>query len=310
MSRLVRKLLTDTGPALAALLIVLMLLPVGARAQEAEGAWTGPEIMQEVFRRHEQFPYVYEEQTMVLMDEARNRDVRQCRRLTRAEPDGTVKFLLIFDAPAEIRGVALLAVRDPNGNTRSGVYLPAFGPEFKRPVGDGRRGHFLGTDFSIEDLTPELPNDFKYVRRLDRSLDGVEYFVVEARPKDEAVQRTTDYGLRRHLIQKDTLVITQTDFFDTRQRFVKRLTNYDLTPVRGESWRANMTVVYDEREKHRTLLKIDRRVYSRDYVPAEFFEPEYLLGNHHVVGAAVGQQVEEDAEKLLEQKFKEDASDS
>ena len=266
--------------------------------------------MREVFRRHEQFPFVYEEQTMVLMDQARNRDVRQCRRLTRAEPDGTVKFLLIFDAPAEIRGVALLAVRDPDGKTRSGVYLPAFGPEFKRPMGDGRRGHFLGTDFSVEDLTPELPEDFLYVRRLDRSLEGVDYFVIEARPKDAVVQRTTDYGLRIHLIQKDTLVITQTDLFDTRQRFVKRVTNYDLTPVRGESWRANMTVVNDEREKHRTLLKIDKRVYSRDYVPAELFEPEYLLGNHHVVGAAVGQEADEGAATLLEQQFKDDASDS
>ena len=54
---------------------------------------------------------------------------------------------MVFDDPEEIRGVALLATRDKQGKTKQGVYLPAFGAEFKEPAANTRNGHFLGTDF-------------------------------------------------------------------------------------------------------------------------------------------------------------------
>ncbi len=256
-----------------------------ARAADGDRAqWTGERIMREVQARHESFPYVYEEQTMVLTDAGGNRTVRQLRRFSRVDDDGSARLLLVFDAPEEIRGVALLARRDPDGSHHQGVYLPAFGPAFKRPGDDGRAGNFLGTDLAVADLTPDPPGDFRYVRVEDRTVEEVDYFVVEAYPADRAVERRTGYGLRRHMVRQDNLVVTRTDFFDRGLRFVKRLTRHDLKRVDGESWRANMIVVSDEREHHRTLLKIDRRVYSPDYVPAEIFEPAFLLANGHLQG--------------------------
>jgi len=271
-------------------LLATLVLGAGAALAQDEPQWTAERIMAEQLRRNALFPYVYEEQTMVLTDEAGNREVRQCRRFSRVEPDATVKFLLVFDAPKEIRGVALLAVREPGGNTRGGVYLPAFGTALKRPAGDELGGHFLGTDFTVEDLTTEVRDDYRYESGADRVLDDVPYFVVEAYPRNESARRATARGFRRHLIRKDNFVIVQTDFFDRRARLVKRITRHDLKRVHARSWRANMLVANDLREHHRTLLKIDRRVYSRDYVPAELFEPDYLLANRHVEGAAMGEE--------------------
>ena len=259
--------------------------------EDGEQAWTGREIMREVFERHEQFPYVYEEQTMVLMDAAGNREVRKSRRYTRVEEDGTVRFLLVFDYPAEIRGAALLAVRAADGSSESGVYLPAFGAEFRRPAAEDRSASFLGTDFTVEDLTVERAEDFRYVLNGERNIDEVDYFVVDAYPADEQVERATGHGLRRHLVRKQNFVVEQTDFFDRRLRPVKRLSRHDLRPIGGDGWRASMVVADDQRDDHRTLLKIDRRVYSRDYVPAELFEQSYLLANRHVEGAAVGPEM-------------------
>ena len=238
--------------------------------------------MREVQHRHEQFPYVYEEQTMVLMDAHGNRSVRRCRRFSRTDDDNGAKFLLIFDDPEEIRGVALLAVRDAHGNTEQGVYLPAFGAELKQPAPERRSGHFLGTDFSIQDLTNEKLEEHRYVRGRDGFIEDVEFFMVEAYPANAKVERSSGYGLRRHLIRKDIFMIVQTDFFDRELHFMKRITHHDLKQVSGESWRANMIVVNDEREQHRTLLKIDRRIYSRDYVPPEIFERDFLLANGHL----------------------------
>lgn len=253
----------------------------GAITPDAWADWSAERIMQESRQRHEQFPYVYEEQTMVLSDGAGAREVRKCRRFSRIEDDGRFKFLLVFDDPQEIRGVALLAVRNPDGTIERGVYLPAFGDTLKRPAGNDA-GHFLGTDFAVGDLTPDALEEYRYVRAEDRMMEDTALFVIDAYPVSAEVERATGYGLRRHLLRKDNFVIIQTDFFDRRLRFRKRITHHDIKRVNSTSWRANMIVANDEREGHRTLLKVDRRVYSRDYVPGEIFEPEFLLANGHM----------------------------
>jgi hypothetical protein len=240
-------------------------------------SWSGRQIIEETVTRHQQFPYVYEEQTMVLMDAGSNRTVRKLRRFSRAGEDGSFKLLLVFDDPEEIRGVSLLAIRFGDGRVERGVYLPAFGAELKRPRGSGANGNFLGTDFAVEDLTAEDTAEYRYVRGSDRMIEEVGFFVVDAYPRDAEVERSHGYGLRRHLVRKDNFVIAQTDFFDRRLRFLKRLTRHDLRQVDGPSWRANMLIVNDELDNHRTLLKVNRRVYSRDYVPDAIFDPAFLM---------------------------------
>ena len=260
----------------------LLLLPVFSRSVQADEKWTGRRIMEEGLKRHHLFPYVFEEQTMILMDRAGNRDVRKLRRFSRVEKDGTVKYLLVFDNPAEVRGVALLAIRHRSGREEGGIYLPAFGKELKSSSGNGRGSHFLGTDFAIEDLTPEILSDFRYVRVADKKIDKIAHFVVEAFPRDDKIERSTGYSLRRHFIRQDNFFIVRTDYFDRRGRFFKRQTRHDLKRVDGDMWRANMTLMESHKERHKTLIKINRRVFSHDYVPPEMFTTAWLLENRHI----------------------------
>ena len=264
------------------LILGLLSLPVFSKSLIADETWTGPTIMDEVFKRHELFPYVFEKQTMILIDSAGNRDVRKARRFSRIEPDATVKYLLIFDHPAEVRGVALLAIRHPSGRIESKIYLPAFGKELKSTSGKNRGNHFLGTDFAIEDLTAEVLSDFRYVRKTDYKIGKILYFVVEAFPKDSEIERATGYGLRRHFIRQDNFYIVRTDYYDSRGRFLKRRTHRDLKMVDGTMWRANMILMENHKEQHKTLIKITQRVFSHDYVPPEMFTSEWLLENRHV----------------------------
>jgi len=264
------------------LFLGLFLFPVFSNAVQADEIWTGRRIMEEVFKRHEMFPYVFEVQTIILTDGDGNRDVRMARRFSRVEKDGTVKYLLVFDNPAEIRGVALLAIRQHTGHTESGIYLPAFGKELKSNSGDGRASPFLGTDFAIGDLTAEVLSDFRYVRVKDRKIDKASCFVVEAFPLEDEIERNTSYSLRRHFIRQDNFFIVRTEFFDRRGRFLKRRTQHDLKRVDGDMWRANMTLMENHKERHKTLIKINQRVFSQDYVPPEMFTTAWLLENRHI----------------------------
>jgi len=267
-----------------ALILGLLSFPLLFKPVQADEMWTGRRIMDEVFKRHELFPYVFEEQTIIMIDRAGNRDARKVRRFSRVERDGTVKFLLVFDNPAEVRGVALLAIRQPTGQVESGIYLPAFGKELKSSAGRSRGGRFLGTDFSIEDMTAEVLSDFRYIRVADQKIDQTEHFVVEAFPQDAEIERTTGYGLRRHFIRKDNFFIVRTDYYDPRGRFLKRQTQHDLKRVSGDMWRASMTLMDNHKEQHKTLIKIDRRVFSHDYVPPQMFTTAWLLENKHIQG--------------------------
>jgi hypothetical protein len=248
----------------------------------AEVKWTGPRIMKEVFKRHELFPYIFEEQTMILMDDAGNRNVRKVRRFSRVEKDGTVKYLMVFDDPEEVRGVALLAVRYPSGVGESGIYLPAFGKKLNSQAGNARGSNFLGTDFAIEDLTAEILSDFRYVRKADQKIEDTTYFVIDAFPQDKEIEKATGYSLRRHFVRKDNYFIVRTDYYDRRGRFFKRQTYHDLKRVNGDMWRANMILMENFREHHKTLLKIDERVFSHSYVTPEMFTLAWLMENRHI----------------------------
>jgi len=248
----------------------------------AEEAKTGIEIMEESFQRHELYPYVYENQTMILMDSSGNRNVRKLRRFSRVETDETIKFLLVIDNPVEVRGVALLAVQPPSGAGKSGVYLPAFGKKLIANAGEARGNYFLDTDFTIEDLTPEPISDYRYKRVEDINIKKVFYYVVDAFPANKDIERATGYSYRRHFVRKDTFFLVRTDFFDRRGRFIKRQTSHDLKQVSGDMWRANMVLMEDYKKHHKSLIKINKRVFSHDYVPPEMFTEEWLQENRHI----------------------------
>ena len=264
------------------LILGLLSLPVFSKSLIAGETWTGRAIMDEVFKRHKLFPYVFEKLTMILIDSAGNRDVRKARRFSRVEPDTTVKYLLILDHPDEIRGVALLAIRHPSGRIESKIYLSAFGKELKSTSGKNSGNHFLGTDFAIEDLMADVLSDFRYVRKKDYKIGKILYFVVESFPKDSEIERASGYGLRRHFIRQDNFYIVRTDYYDPLGRFLKRRTDHDLKMVDSTMWRANMILMENHKEQHKTLIKINQRGFSHDYVPPEMFTSEWLLENRHV----------------------------
>ncbi|MBI5185846.1 MAG: outer membrane lipoprotein-sorting protein [Nitrospinae bacterium] len=252
----------------------------------AEEELTGLDIMQEVFKRHETAPFVFEEQSVILMDKAGNHDVRVARRFSRTEKEGTAKYLFTLDNPAELRGVALLAALLPSGGVETGVYLPALGKELVAGEREDRGGRFLDTDFSLADLVPEALSDFRYSRAGDARIKTVTCFVVEAYPLSREIERSTGYSFRRHLIRQDNFTIARTDYFNLQGRLFKRQTRHDLKKIDNDMWKPNMILMEDFENGHKTLIKINSRIFSQEYVQREIFTPAWLFENRHVRGVA------------------------
>jgi hypothetical protein len=241
--------------------------------------WSGRELLDLVYERHQQYPYVYEEQSMILIDQDGHKNTRKLRRYSRADESGTVNFLLLFDSPLDIKGVALLAQREPDGQSKQSFYLPAFGKTFieNTPGPEGKsEDNFLGTDYSIANLVGDRLDHHKHVRRNDTTINETDYFVVDVY---DLVSPAEDKPERRHYIRKDNLYISRTDHFDEIGRLQKRQTNHDLTQVHDDMWRANMMMMDNFQQEHRTIIKVNRRVFSADYVPGEIFSKRWIVAN-------------------------------
>ncbi len=262
-------------PGRLSLLPCLLAVATAAMATDSRESWTGPQIMQEVHARQHQYPFIYEEQSLVLMDRNGFRDTRTARRYSRIEADGSMHLLLVFETPIQVRGVALLARRDAAGLVTSQLYLPALGQQLIASDPADHGGGFMGTDFSVESLTGEMLSEYLYVRSDDLELENQPYFSVDVyrAGDDPAVNRP----LRRHFIRQDNLFVTRSDYFDARGEVVRRQRSYDLKVVDGTMWHANLLLMDDYREQHQTLIKVDRRIFSRDYVPMEMFSAAWLF---------------------------------
>lgn len=257
--------------------------------------------MEAVYQRHQQYPFVYEELSMVLVDRQGKKETRKLRRYSRLTEKGRINLLLLFDSPADVKGVAILASREPSGEMIQSVYLPAFGRTMIHSGAEAGRGtgsrdeNFLGTDYSIENLTGEVLKDYQYIRRQDLVVDDVAHYIIDVYLRDETVTNSTP-PLRRHYVIQDNLYITRTDYLDELGRLKKKQTHHDLNPVHGDMWRSNMMLMDNQIEDHRTIIKIDKRVFSSDYVPAEVFTEEWLFENQPPLPLADEVEVAIDAE--------------
>ena len=265
----------EAGVHALTLLFLAVSLATVVNQVHAAGFWNGLQIMQEVHRRHRQYPYVYEEHSIILVDRMGQRDTRQARLYTRVEDNGEIKILYIFEAPADVKGVTLMAFRQPDGKTDTSIYLPAFSDRFINSSWTGSGGNFLGTDFSIEDLTDEVLDDYRYVRRDDQKLGDQDYFVIDVYPSEGKLK--DEHPVKRHYVRQDCFYITRTDYFDRMGRLYKQMHAYDLKKLDDEMWGSNLIFMDDKKLHHQSIIKVDRRVFSIDYVPEEMFNKEWIL---------------------------------
>ena len=252
---------------------------------------SGRQIMDEVSARHDR-PFEFEEQAMILIDDRGNTEDREVRRYAREWDNGLYRYLLVFDSPAGVRGVALLTWQNKGASDDQWMHLPAYGREMKRSADGGKRNYFMGTDFAFEDMTSEEREKFRYDRQPDETfeikdetgsvLDTVDGYVVDAYPKDEELASQTGYQYRRLYVSKDRFFIRRIDFFDRRGRFLKTQYSWDMEQIEGDTWCANRVLMDNDKLNHQTLIQVKSRDLTEGSVPARMFEQRWVTTGRHL----------------------------
>jgi hypothetical protein len=184
---------------------------------------------------------------------------------------GESRTLVVFTAPEEIRGVALLSINQRGVSDRQYMYTPAT-QRVRAVVPQERSARFIGTDFTFEDIAERVLDDFTYslIGEAD-IIEGHKTWKVEATPVDPS---RSQYKYIYYWAAQDVPVILHAEMYDAQGREVRVLHASQIKRVSGISG-ARRTEMASVLTGTRTLLVIDDAKFNLT-IDEKLFTPEGL----------------------------------
>lgn len=163
-----------------------------------------------------------------------------------------IRRLVVFHAPADIRGIAYLqkARRDGSASEQF-LYQPEL-RRFRRMAPTERQSSFMGSDFTHQDLEPRGAGMDTH-RLLREDLDREDpCWVVENVPKS---LETSTYARSLAWIRKDNLLPVRIELYD-RGGALSRILTAEEIRREGRYWIAVRTRMRDVQKDHQTVIEV------------------------------------------------------
>ncbi len=188
------------------LLSIFLLLSLPAAAQD------DPAAIIEQARDVQRINNGIQEVRMVLY--SRNGSTRERTFEMRVRKDGdVVRSYVRFSHPSDVAGTQLIMIDHPDKTDEQVLYLPAL-KRTNRIAGRARKGAFMGSDFSYEDLEVSGVSDATHTLVSQTETT----WVIDSRPGNDS-----SYGRIRAHVSKGDFMIRTAEFFDEKDKPVKRL---------------------------------------------------------------------------------------
>ena len=178
------------------------------------------------------------------------------------------KNLVVFRAPADVAGAALLTSSHPDRADDMWVYLPELGRV--RQVNASTRGEtFMGTDFSYEDLGAITVDARQHRLAAEGTIEGEEVYKVQSTPTG-----TDAYGKVLTWVSRRTFLPVEIDYYDQVGALLKSGHFRDVREVKGIPTPFAIEIENVE-TGHRTLLTLLEADYHRG-LDCELFNTRHL----------------------------------
>lgn len=240
---------------IAALILVLPGFSGGAAAESAEAR--GRAIFAERDRLDAGFVDQQVDMEMTLRSPDGRTSQRRVRLQQREGPAGEGdKALLIFEAPPDIAGTALLTHEALGAaDDAQWLYLPAY-KRVKRVAAQDRSGRFVGTEFSYEDLAGDRVEDFDYRFLGEERADGRRMLRVERVP----LNRGSEYSRQETWVDAENGQVVRALLYDRKGRHIKTFEATDWVRHEGRFWRPHsMTMTHVPSGRSTSLKASDYR---------------------------------------------------
>jgi outer membrane lipoprotein-sorting protein len=122
---------------------------------------------------------------------------------------GDQRYLVSFEAPADVRGMGFLVWKHAKQDTERWLYFPAL-KAVKRVAADDKRSSFVGSDFSYEDISGRQVGEEQHVLLRQEALGDRPVYVIDSKPKVVAT-----YARRMSWIDRERWLPLKEDYFDS-----------------------------------------------------------------------------------------------
>lgn len=238
------------------ILLLIAIQPVSAQSQDSNAR----KIFEEVDKRRSSVTYETAEMQMVIYNSRGNTRNRTLKSFN--YDDGTTnKSLLIFEAPANVRGTAFLTI-SKGADENQKLYLPALG-RIQTISASEKSDRFMGSDFTYEDLGDQDPDDYSF--SLEAETDSA--FVLRA-VKKSSIQ----YDHLKFYVHPESYVLTYVEYFNADNEMIKKLVAKDFEQVSDKLWQARKMTMYDLQNDRRTELTWQQRTTGANIPQWRFTE--------------------------------------
>jgi outer membrane lipoprotein-sorting protein len=166
---------------------------------------------------------------------------------------GNSRTIVRFTDPPELRGVGLLSINQRGVADRQWLYTPAI-QRVRRIAAQERRQRFFGSDFTNEDLSERVLDDFTYKLIGDgEEIDGRKTYKVEARPVSPD---KSQYAYVYIWVSKDAPYSVMAEMYDKQGQKQRILKTGNLEKISG-IWVAKRVEMSTPAEGTKSILTLE-----------------------------------------------------
>ena len=165
---------------------------------------------------------------------------------------GDDKQIMWFLQPADVKGSSFLRISYEDRDDDMWLYLPAFG-KVRRIASHAKKGNFMGTDFTFEDLGDRKLKDYTYKLIKEESIDNKPCWVIESTPKKGV---NTDYSKILSWVWKDDYFPLKEEFYDEKGT-LKKVKTAELMKIKTY-WVPKRMTMDDFKAKHKTDMIFEK----------------------------------------------------
>ncbi|MEM7100027.1 MAG: outer membrane lipoprotein-sorting protein [Pseudomonadota bacterium] len=164
------------------------------------------------------------------------------------------RSLIRFVEPADVRDTQYLSwtYDDAQRDDDMWVFFPSENL-IRRISGGGKKGSFMRSDFANEDIEERAVDDDVHKLVEEGELEGIPVYLVESTPIPIKA-KDSNYAKRRVWVDKARWIAIKVEYYDKRDRLVKRLTQGGFEQIDG-IWTATKLIMETPRKKSRTLMQ-------------------------------------------------------
>ncbi len=169
--------------------------------------------------------------TLTITEKSGSVRSRKLNMITKSYDDGTIKRMVKFLDPADVRGTAMLIVDSKDAQDDMWIYLPAL-KKTRRIVSTEKGKSFMSSEFSNADMSSGSNTDF-IIRHLPES-GKTDTWIIENVPVSD--EKADEYGFSKKVtyLEKGSLKTKKIDFYNFDGEMFKTIEILATQPLTGK----------------------------------------------------------------------------